>query len=230
MMSKEAKTPSEFIHLLESDLDHNHLSQHPFYKLWNKGELSREALQDYAKQYYHFVAYFPRLVSQIHANTPDREGRIAILENLNEEENANNPHEDMWVRFAEGIGVSKQQLDNTKALPETEHAIRTMRSFCETGFREGAAAVLAYEAQISDIAELKKEGLKKFYNVRNKDTLEFFEVHGKVDIEHQKTWKKILAKHAQSRQQRAKARTALRQSLESLWGLLDGVHNLHYQT
>ncbi len=224
------KGGAEFIQLLEEDLDLHHLSQHPFYQLWNHGKLSRAALRDYAKQYYHFVAYFPRLVSQIHANTPELARRLEILENLSEEENKKNPHEDMWVAFAEGIGVSRQALSRTKLLPETRKAIQTMKKFCQADFLQGAAAVLAYEAQISDIAELKKRGLKKFYKVTKKSALEFFEVHGQVDIEHQKTWKRLLAKDAKTASQQQAARRALKQSLASLWGLLDGVYNLHYQS
>jgi pyrroloquinoline quinone (PQQ) biosynthesis protein C len=50
-----------------------------------------------------------------------------------------------------------------------------------------------------------------------------------VDIEHQKTWKRMLAKHAQTKQQRKRAQKALNESLKSLWHLLDGVYSLHYQ-
>lgn len=220
----------KFTALLERDLDREHLVQHPLYKLWNRGKLSRAALRDYAKQYYHFVAYFPRLVSQIHANTPDLKNRLKILDNLSEEENRLSPHEDMWVAFAKGLGISRKALRNTKLLPETRAAITTMKKYCEADFLQGAAAVLAYEAQISDIAELKRRGLEKFYGVTAKVALEFFVVHGKVDIEHQKTWKRLLATQARSKRQRTQARRALQQSLRSLWGLLDGVYNLHYQT
>ena len=35
------------------------LLDHPFYTAWSKGELSREILQKYAEQYYHWVNAFP---------------------------------------------------------------------------------------------------------------------------------------------------------------------------
>ena len=36
---------------------------HPFYQAWTKGELSRESLVEYARQYFRHVDAFPRYVS-----------------------------------------------------------------------------------------------------------------------------------------------------------------------
>ena len=56
----------------------------------------------------------------------------------------------------------------------------------------------------------------KHYDINDARSLEFFKVHSKVDIEHQKTWKKILAKHAKTKQQQRSVRTALRKSLKAM--------------
>ena len=48
---------------------------HPFYRAWERGELSREALRAYAMQYFHHVEAFPRAVSAVHTNCPDAAGR-----------------------------------------------------------------------------------------------------------------------------------------------------------
>src|SRR4029078_6478412 len=41
-----------------------HLLKHPVYTKWREGTLSREALQEYARQYYTFESAFPRLARQ----------------------------------------------------------------------------------------------------------------------------------------------------------------------
>ena len=215
---------TSFIKILENDIEKKHLSKHKFYRLWNDGRVSMEALRAYTQQYYKFVSEFPRLVSRVHANTPELKDRLAILDNLNEEQNSKMPHENLWTDFAEGLGVKRNKI-NSEPLPETEKSIESLKKLCSGNFLEGAAALLAYEAQIPEIAELKMKGLIKHYGIKDKKSLKFFKVHSKVDIEHQKTWKRIIAKHAKTNAQKARIRRALNKSLDSMNLLLDGVYN-----
>ena len=43
---------------LNEKLDRYHLLNHPFYKSWNDGKLTREIIKDYAEQYYQHVKHF----------------------------------------------------------------------------------------------------------------------------------------------------------------------------
>jgi len=214
---------NNFIKLLEKDIKNKHLSTHKFYQLWNEGKVSVNALRGYSQQYYNFVSEFPRFVSRVHSNTPYEEERMHILENLNEEENKNMPHAELWLRFAEGIGLKRNKI-NAEMLPETKNMLNELRKLTSKNFLEGCAALLAYEAQIPEIAKLKMGGLKKHYNMKSRNALEFFKVHSKVDIEHQKTWKRIIAKYARTKEQKAKVRNALNKSLRAMWYMLDGVY------
>jgi pyrroloquinoline-quinone synthase len=99
-----------------------------------------------------------------------------------------------------------------------------LRKTCSGSFLEGAAALLAYEAQIPEIAELKMKGLIKHYGITDKRSLEFFRVHSKVDIEHQKTWKRIIAKHAKTKKEKARVRSSLNKSLKAMSLMLDGIY------
>lgn len=49
-----------FLEKLHQELDQYHLLKHEFYQTWNRGELSLDTLQIYAKEYYGHVAAFPR--------------------------------------------------------------------------------------------------------------------------------------------------------------------------
>ncbi len=71
---------------IDKDIEAKHLLKHPFYLAWTRGELSREALADYARQYYHHVAAFPTYLSAIHANCDDQSTRKELLNNLIDEE------------------------------------------------------------------------------------------------------------------------------------------------
>ncbi len=57
---------------IDNDIAEKHLLKHPFYLAWTRGELSKEALTDYAKQYYHHVAAFPTYLSAVHSKCDDQ--------------------------------------------------------------------------------------------------------------------------------------------------------------
>ena len=48
---------------------------HPFYQAWTEGRLSVEALRAYARQYFHHVEVFPRVVSAVHSACSEPAGR-----------------------------------------------------------------------------------------------------------------------------------------------------------
>ena len=79
---------------------------HPFYVDWSKGELSRERLEEYARQYYHFEVAFPRFLSAIHTRTESPQIRQLILDNLWDEEHGERNHPVLWLEFAGALGVS----------------------------------------------------------------------------------------------------------------------------
>src|SRR2546425_3028538 len=115
---------------IDNDIAEKHLLKHPFYLAWTRGELSKEALQDYARQYYHHVAAFPTYLSAVHANTEDQETRRQILANLIDEEAGNPNHPELWLRFAESTGVERQDVRGSALLPETSNLIDCFRDVC----------------------------------------------------------------------------------------------------
>src|SRR5439155_9914861 len=53
----------ELLDRIDALISERHLLKHPFYADWRAGTLPREALQDYAAQYYAFESSFPRFLS-----------------------------------------------------------------------------------------------------------------------------------------------------------------------
>src|SRR5205085_7871948 len=141
-----------------------HLLTHPFYLAWTRGELSREALRDYAQQYYHHVAAFPTYLSAVHAKCDDQPTRKQILSNLIDEEAGEPNHPELWLQFADSLGAGRDEVKQ----PETAALIGTFRAVCGNGSTaEGLAALYAYESQIPSVSESKIEGLKKHYGLTN---------------------------------------------------------------
>src|SRR5262245_10143629 len=76
---------ADFLTRLDETISRRALLSHPFYQLWNRGELSMEALREYVKQYYAHVRVFPRYVSAAHSACDDIRVRQLLLENLIDE-------------------------------------------------------------------------------------------------------------------------------------------------
>src|SRR3954465_7970667 len=104
---------------IDQQIAAKHLLTHPFYLAWTRGELTREALTDYARQYYQHVAAFPTYLSAVHAGCDDQSTRKQILANLIDEEAGEPNPPEPWLQFAESLGLSRDDVRATEKQPET---------------------------------------------------------------------------------------------------------------
>jgi len=222
-----------FLERLDARIAARHVLQHPFYQAWNAGTLSREALQDYAAQYYHHVAAFPAYLSAVHSSTPDLAARRSILQNLIDEEAGTPNHPELWLQFAAGVGVAPDAVKDTPVQPETAALIRTFDSICRNGrFTDGIAALYAYESQIPEVAQSKIDGLKRNYAHDysiDEAMIRYFAVHIDADAVHRADERALLAQHITSEKDADTALDAADRALEAVWNLLSGVcirHNI----
>ena len=212
---------------IDNDIAEKHLLKHPFYLAWGRGELSREALTDYAKQYYHHVAAFPTYLSAVHAKCDDQPTRKQIVCNLVDEEAGSPNHPELWRKFANALGVEDVDLATTAKRPETKNLIDTFRSVCGNGSTaEGLAALYAYESQIPAICESKIDGLEKYYGFNDPEAYEYFSVHIEADREHSAAERNMLSGYIDNHNIDA-VRTSVRRVLDALWEMLSGVCRRH---
>src|SRR2546429_735026 len=175
---------NQYLDKIDNDIAVKHLLKHPFYLAWTRGELSKEALADYARQYYHHVAAFPTYLSAVHMKCDDQAIRKQLLSNLIDEEAGSPNHPELWLKFAEGLGASDVDVRNTDKQPETKSLIDAFRSVCANGSTaDGLAALYAYESQIPAICESKIDGLKKHYGFTDPQHYRYFIVHIEADRE-----------------------------------------------
>lgn len=207
---------------IDDVVSERHLLKHPFYTAWTEGRLTQSALRGYAAQYYKHVAAFPRYLSAIHSQTPDIETRQYLLENLIDEERGAENHPDLWLRFAEGIGTTREAVRGAAALAETMACDATYREITSArGPVAGLAALYAYESMVPAVSQSKIEGLKLHYGTDDGETLRFFSVHLEVDEWHAEVARRLLDKAEAD--QRETAVQAADEALGALNGLLDGV-------
>ena len=210
---------------LNKKLDQYHLLNHPFYKSWNEGKLTREIIKDYAEQYYQHVKAFPRYISATHSICEDIEKRKILLENLQDEENPNADHPKLWKNFALAMGADPDKIENVKREWFTNDMIENFFYQARKSYAEGLASLYTYERQIPEIAETKIRGLKNFYGVKSKEGLEFFEAHKAADVIHRKECEKLL--DALTEEEKDKAEKASVLTARYLWNFLSGMSTKH---
>ena len=216
---------NEYLDKIDNDIVAKHLLKHPFYLAWTRGDLSKDALTDYAEQYYHHVAAFPTYLSAVHAKCDDQSSRKQILSNLIDEEAGSPNHPDLWKQFAKSLGIDDVDLAQTEKQPETKNLIDTFRSACgERSTAEALAALYAYESQIPAICESKIDGLKKHYGFSDPKDYEYFSVHIEADREHSAAEREMLKIDSDNFES---VRTSVNRVLDALWEMLSGVCRRH---
>lgn len=217
-----------FVNKLDETIGRHSMLEHPFYKTWNAGGLSKETLREYAKQYYAHVRFFPRYVSAAHAACDDIRVRQLLLENLIDEDRGEGNHPELWMRFADGLGVDRDEVRDARLLPKTRASVGEMvRLTRSENFRDGLAALYAYESQVPMVARTKREGLAAFYGIEDARAVEFFTVHEEADIEHSGVERRLLAAHCRTDEAQERALEAAESAAKALWLFLDGVQEAY---
>ncbi len=204
---------------IEGAIAEKHMLNHPFYKVWSMGKLTREELVEYLKQYFYIESIFPRLMSALHSNTPDAEMRQVMLKNLNDEELGKENHVAQFLDLCKAFDLSESDIKSQIPHTETVHLIEMLKK--ATGskdIREGIAAMIVYKQQVSDVAATKLDGLMEHYGVTSKKDLEFYKTHAEVN----RSYHKLLDNYIDSDDQPVVI-AAVKQIRDSFWEFLDGV-------
>ena len=204
---------------------------HPFYRAWAAGELTRDDLREYARQYYHHVEAFPCYLAELALRLDESELRRAVLANMCDEKGTEGvsakdsvPHSELWLDFAEGMGARR---DMRLHLPvaEMRELIRYFHRVASEGTPEEAlAAFYAYESQVPRVAKEKARGLRDMYGADDK-TCGYFTLHATADIYHSNVWRQQLEKRLAANPETVPAAlSAAEQTAKLLWQALDGIN------
>ena len=213
--------------IMKSVIENKSLLKHPFYVLWLEGKLPKESLQKYTAQYFQLVDFLPRFITTLHSRCDDENVRKQLTKNLLEEEsgegNGNISHTELWLDFAEELGVNREKVKKAELLPETKEAVNKIMELCESSMLEGAAALYAYESQVPRIAEEKIKGLEQFYGITSEKAQRFFKIHALADVKHGAVWKALVSKYAKTPYLEHKAFQSAKETAEALWNMFDGM-------
>jgi pyrroloquinoline-quinone synthase len=208
---------------LDRAIRERHLLKHPFYVAWTRGELTLPALRRYAQQYYHFERAFPQYVAGAYARIADPRGRRVLLENLIDEEGRDPTHPELWLNFAEGLGVSRRSVTRGRPMPATSSLCRTYSELTLGGSAPQAlGALYSYESIFPEVAAEKSRGLAAHYGITDPRAHEFFRVHTEADVAHSAAERRLLAAQMARNPRAARAAlAAVNRTLTGWWQFLD---------
>jgi pyrroloquinoline-quinone synthase len=219
---------TSFIEKIDSEIQKHHLLNHSFYKTWNEGALEQETIKEYAAQYFQHVSSFPRYLSAIHSNCDDIKVRQLLLENLVDEDKGDENHPELWMRFAEGMGNTREEVKNKIVMKETRDLVETFMGLSKSEkYHIGLAALYCYESMQPEISETKKDGLQKFYNITDENTLKFFTVHMHADKWHRAVVRKMIIELSNTKEKRTEILEAVKSSLGVLNNFLTGMEKTY---
>lgn len=212
-----------FLDKIDAQIQAKHLLNHDFYKAWTRGELSKECLKEYAKEYYHHVKAFPRYLSAVHSHTDDAATRRHLLNNLIEEEAGSPNHPDLWRAFAKSLGATDTEIDTHTPSTAIKDVVDTFMDICQnSSTADGIASLYAYESQIPPICISKIAGLKQHYGMKNPQDWKYFSVHIEADKEHAAVERELLNHHV-NENNAISVTQSVEHTLDALWNFLSSL-------
>jgi pyrroloquinoline-quinone synthase len=178
---------------------------HPFYRRWERGELTRDELGYYAGQYRHAVVAL--------ADAASTAAPLAGPEHADEER----AHIALWDTFAAELGVAAVREPN----PDTAACAQAWTTASDE--LDALAILYAVEAGQPDVSRTKLEGLARHYGIpADSPAAAYFELHAERDHEHAAQSRALLAERA-GPEDAERLVAAAEKALRGNWRLLDGV-------
>ena len=171
----------DFFARLETLRQRWNVLEHPFYRRWSAGELSREELGFYAGEYRHAVVALASAVDSA-ARGADPPARGELEEHATEEAE----HVDLWDDFARALGAEPEH----EPRPETRGCVESWTAGRDS--LECLVAAYTIESGQPEISRTKLQGLVEHYGFEEGAATEYFSLHEQLDHEHAEQSRELI--------------------------------------
>jgi pyrroloquinoline-quinone synthase len=224
--------PHELIADLQHTLRQRHPRPHPIRQLLRSGRLTKEQLQAWAKNQFHEFRNIHRFFGVRYQKCPIPQLRRMLLENMVEEEGEDlfggkyPSHQELWLRFGEGIGIQRDDLLNYEPLPGIRSALEMYVSLVQQSHWAVAIGTgLVFEGGGPQRMREEREALEKHYQWIPAQALDFFRAHEYHDEGHGSMVVDVIKQHCMEVQLQAEMREAVRQRADIMWLQNDCIYN-----
>jgi len=204
--SATVMSSAEFVQQLKKDIQGfpKIRIKHPFLKAVCNGTATMEQIRAWTIQDYQFRAAVPRIAMLRYLACTDPEIAAKLWGVVEEETRGMSTgsagHNELAIRFAESIGISRSQLENAELCPATaahlyyvELVIHTLPWFVVMAVQIGA------EGTFGPAAAALGHGFIEQYNM-DPDDVRFFTVHAEADEDHGNLAEEIALRYITSPQ------------------------------
>jgi len=201
----------DFFARLDAVRDRWNVLEHPFYKGWNEGALSRADIGFYAGEYRHAVVALAEAMG-----AAARAAEPAVKAELEQHAADEAAHIELWDAFGDSVGAVHDQ----EPRPETRACAEAWTAGETT--LERLVATYAVEAAQPAISKTKLEGLIRHYGVDEGPATEYFALHAELDVMHAERSRELIADRLEGADADRLLEVA-EAALRGNWELLDGV-------
>lgn len=219
----DVMSSAEFVRRLKEEIARSPKQRvnHPFVRAVSAGTASMEQIRKWAVQDYQFRRAVPRIAMLRYLACSDPEFAGRLYEVVEEETRGlatgSAGHCDMFVEFAESIGITRKELETAELRPATaahlyyaELVIHTLPWFVMMAAQIGAEGTFSPPAAALGQGFIKQYGMKP-------ESVRFFTVHVEADEEHGTLAEDIALSYITSPPLQAQTRGATMRRLELLY-------------
>ncbi|MBI2206780.1 MAG: iron-containing redox enzyme family protein [Candidatus Rokubacteria bacterium] len=230
-------TTEEWYEALTAEL----LARSPFrrsdyFKRFAAGTLTREQVWGHIGQWYHLIAWFPRIFSGIHSRCDDLDvrkdcARHLLVEDLGYFEGTvggTPDHDELYRRIGDDVGYPREVYDRLEVVPEMAAIVAFFRRLAnEVPWSAALCATALLEEEVVEIAQTVGRALVEHYGVRREWGAANYTVHEAVEKEESGETKKTILEHLRTAEDRRAAEAAMREMHALLERYADGLARRH---
>lgn len=222
-----AWSPDELTKQLREVGENQYHDKHPFHKLMNDGQLSREQLQVWAANRFYYQKTIPIKDATLISRCPIREVRREWIQRIHDHDGfADSPGGiEKWLRLGEGVGLSRDELESERMLlPGTRFSVDAYINFVATKpWIEGVASSLT-ELFAPNLMLKRLAAFEKHYTWIDPDALAYFRSRPPLAKRDSDYGLALVLQHCRERDQQERAVAALRFKCDLLWAQLDAIY------
>ncbi len=240
---------AEFLDTVKSYVrGHNALEHHPMMALIYSGKATPDQLKGWMKEFWvipkthlinnagklaHAQLFRGSFLTQL-LDTPYDPDIVALLgegvmDEMGKTEISPVNHYDPYWKLIDALGIPRAEVGQSDQL--LPHSVLTMYVWSTTALNFSLLELLSSHNLVNDTVNVHAypklcEALTSHYGL-SRDAVEWFDLHGEVDVEHGKRSTEVIEKIVKTAEDRETVWHAVRLGLAIKWTLFDGVYHAY---
>ena len=199
---------------------------HPFHRRMDAGELTREELQRWVANRFHYQTSIPLKDAAILSNCPEVDVRREWIQRIVDHDGteAGGGGIESWLRLGEALGVARAELLSERlVLPGVRYAVDAYVTFCRTRPWLEAVAASLTELFGPGAIKVRLEALERHYAWIDPAGLEYFRARLRQAPRDAQYALDLVVERCTTPEQQERAIAALSFKCDLLWAQLEAI-------